>query len=207
MIEKIVRTTLILITSTFLGCKSNDVESSHAKEKPLENKSSVKEAIDKYRDVYMQTYIINPKSSQQITCSQGTVLNFESKSFGSYEGNVNIEVKEVYDMFSVFINGLNTYSKKYGMLETGGMIYINAKDTLGNNINLSKDYSVTFKNNLDHDMRVFKQSESEEGVSIWDEIEESKSIPQNNQKYVLISAELTPDRNYLFSIVDLINKF
>jgi hypothetical protein len=78
-----------------------------------------------------QLFNINASKDTFIICKDGTALTIKANSFTNankalVKGIVQLEIKEAYDFTNVIANGLHTVSNS-NLLETVGMVYINAK--------------------------------------------------------------------------------
>ncbi len=129
------------IKSTYLGEKkpvaNNGTESGKQQNRRVEiiiNYQDEK-VVDIWR-LYEQTinppkeYAINNTKDTILRCEKGTLLYIKANSFTDNGGPVNsgkvtLKVKEVYDKSDMILESLTTTSDK-ALLETSGMIYINA---------------------------------------------------------------------------------
>ncbi len=78
-----------------------------------------------------QFYTVNTSKDTTITCKEGTQLYIKAHSFTQLNkelvtGNVQLEVREAYSYTDMIANNLHTVSNG-NLLESGGMIYLNAK--------------------------------------------------------------------------------
>ncbi|PKP31428.1 MAG: hypothetical protein CVT99_08770 [Bacteroidetes bacterium HGW-Bacteroidetes-16] len=77
-----------------------------------------------------QTFILKADEDKTITCKEGTKLTVNENSFitssgDSVTGDIEIRVKEYYKISDILLANLSTTSNR-DILETGGMIYIEA---------------------------------------------------------------------------------
>jgi len=78
-----------------------------------------------------QTYKVSVNADTTIVCSYGTLLKIDAGSFvtedwgKAVKGEVEIQVREFYELSDMILAGLSTTSGKQ-LLETGGMIHISA---------------------------------------------------------------------------------
>jgi hypothetical protein len=89
----------------------------------------------------IQTFKIDNKKQLSIQGKEGTQILVQAKSFldennQPYLGEVHLELKEATTMESMVLGNLVTLSDG-NALESGGMIYINAKSTTGKNLKLN----------------------------------------------------------------------
>jgi len=94
----------------------------------FENSNDILTSID---DKSPTVVNVNSKESQNINCKQGTIVNIPKDAFVNLDGspmtssNIEVEVKEAFTYADFISEGLFTHSKG-DILETGGMIYVNA---------------------------------------------------------------------------------
>lgn len=108
-----------------------------------------------------QYFLINNEDTS-ITGNQGTILSFKQNSFvfkndnKAYKGKVKIILKEFYELQDMLWASLNTMSDGH-MLETGGMLYIEALDTTGKSLSLIQKMDINMPtNNKMQDMQLFE---------------------------------------------------
>ncbi|MBK5285908.1 MAG: energy transducer TonB [Bacteroidia bacterium] len=115
-------------------------DSSISADSPLQKKDLVGEnkfhddvnEIYRQLDVKPQMFSFEQTKDSEVVCAKGTKLKFKNSSFVDAEtgrevtGKVNITVKEYYDMPEMLSANLST-SSHGEMLETTGMIYVDAK--------------------------------------------------------------------------------
>lgn len=95
------------------------------------------------RALESQLFHINPQHDTIIETKNGVILSVPAGSFidrfgGSPEGIVDIEIKEAFTAYDIMRAGLSTLSDGR-LLETGGMLYLNARSGTDNlSINQSK---------------------------------------------------------------------
>ncbi|MCB0755011.1 MAG: OmpA family protein, partial [Flavobacteriales bacterium] len=90
-----------------------------------------------------QQFIIDPKTDQLIVGNAGVQVSIPANSFVDRDGNpitgnVTVEMKEALTFGSFHDYGLSTTSGNQ-LLETGGMIFLDAKDENGNQLSLNED--------------------------------------------------------------------
>ena len=102
-----------------------------------ENKQENKQIRqDKYTSVALSSYNVETErkqifeietsKQQTITGEQGTVVTFPAQCFGKVQGTVKIELIECYSIQEMILNGLSTQTTDGKLLESDGMIYLNA---------------------------------------------------------------------------------
>ncbi len=86
--------------------------------------------------VHSQNFTIDNSTTQTVTGDHGTILTFPANCFVTYlggpvSGNVNIELKEIYDKKSMLLSNITTNAELYPTgpkepLISGGEFYVNA---------------------------------------------------------------------------------
>lgn len=89
----------------------------------------------------IQRFKFNSEKSQKIIGKYGTTLFFPKGVFGK-NITVNIELIECYSIQSMLINKLSSLTLDNRVLESGGMIYINAVDNNGNNLKINQEIKI-----------------------------------------------------------------
>ncbi len=115
---------LTILTLLFASC-SNDIFE-HKKDVTV---NSLEEALTNLSQT-AQTFQIDPTEEIMLKGDKGTAVYIPANAFHFSDGttptgSVNIELKECYSLTDMVANNLNTMSE-HGILETGGMIYVNA---------------------------------------------------------------------------------
>lgn len=94
----------------------------------------------------------SPIVAQTLACDKGTTIAIPDSAFVDERGQliitpVNMEVKECYALSDMLTSKLNTQTQN-GILETGGMIYLNATTSDGRKAKLApnKSLSITVPN-------------------------------------------------------------
>lgn len=85
-----------------------------------------------------QTFEINTSKQQTIKGKQGTVVTFPVGCFGKIQGKVKIELIECYSIQEMLLNGLSTQTTDGKLLESDGMIYLNALNQKGDTLEITK---------------------------------------------------------------------
>lgn len=114
---------------------------------------------------------LNIEKDVTITCKEGTKLTIPAKSFVDAKtkklvrGKINLEVTEFYKLSDMLLANLTTKSDD-NVLETGGMLYLNANKK-GSKLKLKKGkhIQVVFNNKEKEDMQLFYGEELSEGVN------------------------------------------
>lgn len=83
-----------------------------------------------------QFFTINPKLQNSITGAMGTKISFPAECFGKINGNITIELIECYRIQDMILNHLSTCTENGSLLETEGMIYINALNEYGDTLEI-----------------------------------------------------------------------
>lgn len=136
-------------------------DTTEGKSIPVKQSSTLR---DFYKSVEKQSQVFKISNSKDIslTCSEGTIIKIKSGCFvyendgKKVESNITIEVKEFNKLSDIILANLSTTSNNE-LLETGGMVYINAT---ANNKQLklkdNADINVLFpKGSNKNDMNIF----------------------------------------------------
>ena len=78
----------------------------------------------------IQTFEISTNKQQTIKGKQGTLVTFPAQCFGK-EKKIKIELIECYSIQEMLLNGLSTQTTDGKLLESDGMIYLNALNDKG----------------------------------------------------------------------------
>lgn len=95
-------------------------------------------AYNTKKDQNIQTYDINTSKNQIIKGKQGTVVTFPAQCFGKTQGKVKIELIECYSIQDMVLNGLSTQTTDGKLLESDGMIYLNALNEKGDTLEIKQ---------------------------------------------------------------------
>ncbi len=120
----------------------------------------------------VQDFTINAQRDTILIGDEGTIINIKANSFYIPENlkdeKVEIILIEYYDYASMIINGLSTTAGE-SQLETGGMIYLNAK--IGNRmLTVREENPITMMfpvDNLQDDMQLFIGQHDDKGKMDW----------------------------------------
>ncbi|MBT8232457.1 MAG: OmpA family protein [Bacteroidia bacterium] len=121
------------------------------------------------------TFNIDHTQDRQITCNQGTIIDIPANAFTYMDGSdigdakVEIEIKEAFTYSDFISEGLFTQSKS-DILETGGMIYVNATVN-GKPIKFKEGESIEITypaQNVEEDMELFYASTDDSGRIDWE---------------------------------------
>lgn len=120
-------------------------------------------------------YRISAKKRITLFTQKGTAISLPQDAFvladGSlYQGQVQFSVKEAFTYKEMIANSLHT-SSDGKLLETGGMIYLSALDTLGRELQLAQGKEITFSLPTEQAslprMQVFTAQTTENGKMDW----------------------------------------
>lgn len=117
------------------------------------------------KNLRTQHFIINPNSDTIILGFRGGLFSIEKGSFEG-DGPVDIEIKEAYSLREIVYGGLTTESDGH-LLESGGMVYFNAKRN-GKQAKLLKSVNISIPTNyINKDMQLFKGKKTADGNINW----------------------------------------
>jgi TonB family protein len=123
-----------------------------------------------FEDKIVQVFKINSTKDISIIGQEGTVISIKANSFGKVESNtIELRLKEYYRMSDIAFSNLTTETVDGKILETGGMIYLEAKDINGKELKLEKTIELKFPKKEDKKgMKLFNGELVEEKVK-WNE--------------------------------------
>jgi len=121
-----------------------------------------------------QHYTINPKASQVITGSSGTMLLIPDNAFTDKDGNavsgkVKLELIEAITREDMIAMNMGTMSDQ-GMLETGGTIYVGAKSESGEELVLAEGKTIETEipaMQVRSGMQLWEGQQEEDGSISW----------------------------------------
>lgn len=117
-----------------------------------------------------QTFTITPGRDTSVTCAGGTVLKFYAKTFKTTATTVRLEVQELLTVSDMVRAGVSTRSTDGRLLESDGMIYLNATEPAA--VGINPDFPVEIQlptNARQADMALFKGVENN-GTTEWQRI-------------------------------------
>lgn len=135
-----IKSLLTIICFALFSCNSgNETKSGHQTTGEAEkDTANVLTAYNSKQKQKIQTFEINLNKKQTIKGKQGTVVTFPANCFGKVQGKVKIELIECYSMQDILLNGLSTQTTDGKLLETDGMIYLNALNENGDTLEIKK---------------------------------------------------------------------
>lgn len=160
--------------------------------KYIPNSVTIKAILNEFDTKPLQEHKITGSTDTTIRLQEGTIIKLPSNAFITKKtgqkpkGNVRLMVKEYYSILDILFANLTTTTKTE-MLETGGMIYINAyagTDTLA----LEKEVEIhfPFKDKIEG-MQLFTGQRDTSGIMIWESLTEEleSEIDENNSVYAI----------------------
>jgi hypothetical protein len=129
---------LTIICFALFSCNSdNKLRNGHTtQDKDTTNVLSVYNAGAERK---VQIFEINTSIQQKINGKQGTVVTFPAQCFGKVQGMVKIELIECYSIQEMILNGLSTQTTDGKLLESDGMIYLNALNEKGDTLKIKQE--------------------------------------------------------------------
>ena len=165
----------------FSSCNTRSV--SKTKEVPSTNIFDENHIIE--NTVIKQIFTIKTDEEQVIIGKQGTVVIFPLNCFGDIQNGVKIELIECYSIQDMIFNNLSTQTKDGKILESEGMIYINAFSTNGDTLKIKKG-KVKVKmptKQIKKDIQIFEGFETNNSTTwrlITNKIEKNTAFQTNN---------------------------
>lgn len=167
------KTLLLMIASSFIVMCVNPSKHQVMKEK-------------KYR--FLKQYYSVDRLDKVIVGKKGTVLYFDSCRFINedstlYIGRVNVNLIECYLLSEIAVSYLTTETMEGDRLSTGGMIYVEIADSLGNQLKIEENSTlyIGFKKefSVQDNMELFKGDFESDSSSVkWRRIKEAKKIKE-----------------------------
>jgi hypothetical protein len=148
----------VLFVIIFFSCsRENDVniEDKNVNEKK-EVENTVLSSFNLLQDV--QRFELNLNNHRTIIGKYGTVVTFPMGCFGKIQGKIKITLIECYSIHEMIFNGLSTQTSKGKLLETEGMIYLNALDSNGDELKIEKgEVKIQMPTEqIKHDIKIFE---------------------------------------------------
>jgi len=181
---------ILLSISTITSCISNPDE----KDSIDKNENREKAKITFFENVYnesnliSQTFEIKPNRDTIITGNQGTKLRIYANTFEGISDSsetILIELKEVFSKQDFILGNLTTKSNNE-ILESGGMIYINATSN-GNVLNISPDKEIGIiipTTLVDEEMNIYNGIKNDSSINwINPDIVQNSNLKQMEQTY------------------------
>jgi hypothetical protein len=125
-----------------------------------------------------QSFCIDPNRDTLLALNQGTIIAIQAGTFVNQKGCVTISAKEVYKKSDMLLENLSTTSNGK-MLESGGMIYLEATNSSGKPVSPKKEIAI-FMPTTDYknDMQLFKGNRDSHQVMNWTGID-ARILPFN----------------------------
>ena len=189
--KKMNRYLIILLSAIILSaCNSNtDDKDSEDKRVNRENaKIAFFENVFNENNLISQTFEINPNRDTLITGNKGTKLRIYANTFDGVSDSsetIVIELKEVFSKQDFIIGNLTTLSDN-ALLESGGMIFINATSN-GNllNINSDKEIGIIVPTTLvDEEMNIYNGIKNDSSINwVNPDIVQNSKVKNMEQTY------------------------
>lgn len=149
--------------------------------------------------------LVDQNEEQEINLSKGTLVKLPSHAFCNIDGSpllhdeVEMVFKEAFDYTKMFDERLATQTADQ-MLETGGMIYIEAtQDGIPLRLKEGKEIELIFpEQELKEGMELFTGVETEQGI-IWEETGEK--IQEEKEEF-FVKVDLSPITSFSFEYAD-----
>lgn len=168
---------LALSTVLFFSCQnSNNIETDDNMDPELAKKELFNKVYTS-DNLESQIFRINSEKDTSVVTKNGTIYRIYNNSFESIDGSkiptsIEIEIKEAITPLDFVLANLTTLTDKNELLESGGMIYINATSN-GKQLKISaeKEIGIMLPNDsVKDDMSIYEGTKNENGVS-WSEPE------------------------------------
>ena len=120
-----------------------------------------------------QTFSIDPTKASSITGAEGTIIDFPANAFDTKsKEKVEIKLQEFYKLSDMVFANLTTQTAGGELIETGGMVQIEASQPSISKLNLAPDKSITLKFPFEtkkEDMKTFTGEKDDLGNVVWEE--------------------------------------
>jgi len=166
------------------------------------------EIIEAAHDVDIQKYVTSATEEKTLDLDNGSTLNIPSDCFefadgsGVPQGDIIYEIKETFS-FADFISEDLFTSSKGDILETGGMLYINATSN-GKALTIKEGKVIEVIYPLQktkEGMELFYASETEDGID-WTPTGEAFETSRTKQFTRDVDIDFTPLLNYEIDVVE-----
>lgn len=137
--------------------------------------------------VPVQSFTIDTRKDQTITCKQGTQVAIPAGAFA--EASVTINISEYYDPLQIFAANLSTHSDN-SPIETAGMIYITAEAN-GKNVEPNKELIYKFpRSNQQKDFYLFEGDRDSAYDMNWVLVRKPKDTADINTELATVQEKL-----------------
>jgi hypothetical protein len=139
-----------------------------------------------------EQYVFNTATDTLFVTPQGTVIALPKNVFATTEPRLTLTVKEAYTYGDMLLHQLTTVADNDNLMETGGMLYLQATDKTGKEVPLKPNKTIKVQmpsTNLKADMQSFYQSKTDkaevfENAAAWSaasagEVKSSTNIKNN----------------------------
>ena len=158
-----------LICYTLFSCnQQNNLKDGHAV--TIQNTKETKDFFDQYKNdpnYMVQKFYINPKLKQEIRGKNGTIITIPAGCFVGESENIKIELLECYSIQEMIYKKLFTETIEGKLLESDGMIYLNAYNETGDTLKIGRG-KITVKmptKNFKNEIKIFEGIEA--NGTIW----------------------------------------
>jgi hypothetical protein len=111
-----------------------------------------------------EQYVFNTATDTLFVTPQGTVIALPKNVFATTEPRLTLTVKEAYTYGDMLLHQLTTVADNDNLMETGGMLYLQATDKTGKDVPLKPNKTIKVQmpsTNLKADMQSFYQSKTD----------------------------------------------
>ena len=186
----------------------SDVEEDYSEEEneiKLTTKTSFEDFI--YKDKTSQEfYLSNIQKDTILIGKEGTKIKIKKNSFSNTTGSIKIELKEYYELSDILMANLSTHSG-YDILETGGMIYLEATDIkTGKRVEPQNAIQISFPTKDQKGMQLFNGRVEGDRMN-WELNEEEYLLdeltePETSKIEFVEEVELEDERSFSLKTVD-----
>lgn len=155
------------VSSAIVACQSSTKNADSTKEA----KKKIFTEIFNDKNIENQVYQINPLRDTMLVGEKGTKVRIYANSFTTEKGepvsgNLTVELKEAFTTTDIVLGNLTTTCKE-GFLQSGGMVYINAKSG-DKQLKLSENKEIGFfvpTDSVDENMKIYEGQKTDSSIS------------------------------------------
>lgn len=145
------------------------------KENPQEPSAALQNLLEQLTADARQTITFDANEGIEFTGKKGTIVQIPAQTFvdaqgNAYNGKVNFVLQEAHSYGDMVAQGMNTLSDG-NLLETGGMVYIEATDVNGNPLQIADGKGITMSSPTpeanDPDMELYMGERDAQGNLNW----------------------------------------
>lgn len=154
-----------------------------------------------------QTFKIDPTIANILSGEEGTIIEIPAAAFDTESNQmVTIQLKEYYTLSDMVFANLTTQTNEGQLIETGGMVYIEARQASKANLKLAADKAISLKFPFEkkkEGMQTFAGEKDGFGNVVWEEA--VKSYPElilTTTEAVTLPKKMIEATSEVFTIIE-----